>query len=128
MPRGRKAVLPGTVPLYGSVEPTSDLDEAGMAEFQRLAGVLRERTTLERVELGTLTAAARVTGLLVQLYELPDPPVPEIARLESLRLSLMRSLGFGLQPSRAVFRQNPSAKGVEAGDKFADLKARFGVG
>ncbi len=109
-----------TVAISGLIQPVSPLKAKGKREFGRLVSVLRRRGTLDKVDVGTITEAARVKELLDAEYASNAPDVKAVGLLTNLRRGCLRELGLTLQPSRATYRTS----GGHA--PSADPRARWG--
>jgi phage terminase small subunit len=107
-----------------AVEPPSELSAEARSEFDRLAEVLRQKGTLERVDLAVLAECARVKALLDRAYQhvaddLDPRAMKMIGALTSQRRGLLRELGLTLQPSRSVVKTNAST--AQESDPLASL-------
>jgi hypothetical protein len=110
-----------------SEEPTSELSLEALREFQRLLEVLRSMGTLDRVDLGVVTEAARVKDLLDQFYRIPGLPnratIAAIGLLTSQVRGLRRELGLTTMPSRSLVRVDPGP--FEGGDDPVATRIRL---
>ena len=84
------------------VEPSIPLGDHAMAEFVRLVAELDRRGTLERHDVGHITAAARVWGRLYAALELNDEKIACL--LENIYRGYKRELGLTSLPSRSIVR------------------------
>jgi hypothetical protein len=124
--RNRPQAAPRTIPIE-QIEPTSVLTVEALTEFYRLASVLDNRGTLERVDIAVVTECARIKALLDRAQDDTDDlagnldinKVRMVTALNSHRLALLRSLGLTLMPSRSVVKT--VAKTPEAADPLAAL-------
>jgi hypothetical protein len=124
--RNRLQKAPRTIPIE-QIEPTSALTVEALTEFYRLATVLDNRQTLDRVNVGVLTECARIKALLDRAQDdtddlagnLDDDKVRMVTALNSHRLALLRALGLTLMPSRSVVKT--TLKNPETADPLAEL-------
>ena len=108
------ASTPGFI-RHKAIEPTATLNDAAMAEFSRLIEVLRERGTLERVDLSYPTEAARLKVLLDRAHsdaelKLDVQAVRVIAMMTTQWRGAMRDAGLPTLPSRSAIRERESAQ------------------
>ena len=95
------------------LEPASLLTLEARVEYDRLAGVLRQKGTLDRVDLGVITEAARVKALLDRLHSQIEENLGNwrvlnrLVALTAQRHILLRSLGLTTVPSGSVVKANP---------------------
>jgi hypothetical protein len=110
--------------------PTSELDETALAEFHRLVGVLRQKGTLERVDIRCVTEAARCKAELDQAYASQPAAgdtvaakfrLSQISQLTAQGRGLLRELGLTLQPGRSVYAVNRPTLAADLGDWSDDL-------
>lgn len=113
-PRTADNAAPGHKELirHETLEPPSKLRRAARKEYDRLVGVLRDKGTLDRVDLGVIAECARVKELLDGAHKLYDD-LPDSDRLRVVsvltthRRGLLKELGLTTRPHLSVVKANP---------------------
>lgn len=99
---------------HEATEAPSALTAEAEAEYQRLSGVLRDKGTLDRVDLAVVAECARIKALLDRAHDMVeldmDPAAMKmVGALTTQRRGLLRELGLTLHPSRSVVKTNAVA-------------------
>ncbi len=99
------------------VAPTIELAGEALTEFRRLVALLDWRGQLDRVDIGHITAAARVWGRLCAALEAADEKTA--CQLDTLYRGYKRELGLTSHPSHT--HVHTTAKSPDApGDPIRD--------
>jgi hypothetical protein len=132
MPRGPKpktkknSRLPARVAArVDDLVPTSDLNDAAMDEFVRLARTLSDQGRLDNVDVGVMTSTADDKAMLDRMNKIIGkergfPDEKHIAARNGVKakwLAGMRALGLTVLPSRSVVKT--TAKAAPEDDKWA---------
>jgi hypothetical protein len=92
-----------TLLIRGVVAPTAKLNRCAKREFDRLTKLLKHRGTLERVDIGAITDAARLKALLDVEHLKDEPSVRAIGTLTQAHRGRLRDIGLMLPSSRARY-------------------------
>jgi hypothetical protein len=125
--RGRKVKTrsnsPPTLRIPGAVEPVGNLDEAELAEFDRLCTVLRNRGVMDRVDLAAVSTLAKLGMAIEKAWETKPFAPRALGVLIGHARGIRRELGLSLQSSRVMTRTSPSD-----GDARAQWRAKLAGG
>ncbi len=114
--RKRAPQPPRAIPL-DQIVPTIDLDGEASKEFTRLVQELAFRGTLDRQDVGHITATARAWGRLCKAIKAGDEKLA--CQLDSVYRGYKRELALTSLPSRSVVKT--TAKQPEDADPLAKL-------
>jgi phage terminase small subunit len=113
-PRTADNARPGHKELirHDSLEPPCELSRAARKEYDRLLGVLRDKGTLDRVDLSCVAECARIKTLLDLAHkDAADSIDWEKAKLVGLlsgqHRGRLRELGLTTRPHLSVVKSNP---------------------
>src|SRR5262245_46287500 len=94
---------------HDSLDRPCELTAEARSEYDRVLGVIRDKGTLDKVDLAVVAECARVKDLLDRAHkavgkDLDWPAVKLVGFLTTQRRGLLRELGLTTQPCRVTSR------------------------